>query len=78
MRAQYNQCIPNPKRKGEMISVQLLPLWALGFTEPKKTIEEMKQCWPGFTREEIKTIWLNEKTEEKMEKFRLEKTLEEM
>ena len=42
MKAQYNQCIPNPKKEGEMISVQLLSMWALGFAEPGETVEEMK------------------------------------
>ena len=48
-----------------MISVQLLPLWAVGFSEPNKTINEMKEHWPGYTREE-------------MEKFQLGKTIEEI
>ena len=78
MKAQYNQCIPNPKIKGEMISVQLLPLWALGFAEQEESIEQMKKHWPGFTKEEMKDIWENKKTKEEMEKFELLKTIEEM
>ena len=31
MKAQYHQCIPNPKRPGEMVSVQLCSLWATSY-----------------------------------------------
>ena len=34
MRAQYHQCVPNPQRNGELISVQLLSMWALGLAQP--------------------------------------------
>ena len=39
MKAQYHQCIPNPKKEGEMISVQLLSMWDLGFAEHGKNIK---------------------------------------
>jgi hypothetical protein len=32
MRAQYHQCVPNPQKHGELITVQLVSMWALGYT----------------------------------------------
>ena len=33
--------MPNPEIDGELISVQLCSLWALGFADPKLPVSEM-------------------------------------
>ena len=41
MKAQFHQCIPNPQRAGEMISVQICSMWALGYADPEYPLEDM-------------------------------------
>ena len=43
LKAQFQQCIPNPELKDELISVQLCSLWGLGFANPYDSIEIMKK-----------------------------------
>ena len=41
-KAQFHQCIPNPKKAGELITVQLFTP-NLKETEPRDSLEDMKQ-----------------------------------
>ena len=43
MRAQYHQCLPNPKKPGELVTVQLFSMWALDYADPKDSLEDMKK-----------------------------------
>ena len=42
MKAQFHQCIPNPKKPGEMVSVQICSMWALGYADPDLSLNEMQ------------------------------------
>ena len=42
MRAQYHQCLPNPKRPDEQITVQLFSMWALDYANPEDSLEKMR------------------------------------
>ena len=41
LKAQYHQCIPNPKISGELVSVQICSMWSLGFIEPELPLSQM-------------------------------------
>ena len=43
MNGQYVQCEPNPKREGELITVQLSSLWASEFARPGVPVDKMKE-----------------------------------
>jgi hypothetical protein len=43
LKAQFHQCLPNPKQPEEMVTVQICSMWALGFADPDKSVNEMEE-----------------------------------